>query len=502
MINACILAELLEGTVVPGRNTVPDNLDLACARLDSAITGECPADCLVVVDAGELDGAHRRWPGAALAVAGNAPESWDGERSLLVLPQAGGAVDALDRIVAVFDRFHALEEGMVRAVAAGKSANLILSPCAGLLTNPIALFDSTFTLIARTGTYDPEHTDAIWDEIEREGIADDARVTQEQLRRIEQSREPYLYQVGSINALQTCIRQDDRSVGFLGSTELYGPFTEGQVAIVWWISRTLEMLWPLIRENEDRRGVTEQVVLQIIKGEPVNRTVVARTLSRRSWAMDDEYRLLCFHRGVEDIDAMEQGQVRRSLERQLPLGLVLSYEGTVLVVLHGRDVEASRLEEPGLAQVMGRSELACAASDVQEGFLDLGHAYEQCEIIREACDGRGPGTVTTFSEAVIPCALHALDASYDLDALCHPRVRSLARRVHGSELVHSLRIYLSCGRNMSRAARELYVSRSTLVYRIEQIEGELGLDLNEADEGMIAQLYLSCAIVEGVGAEG
>ena len=62
--------------------------------------------------------------------------------------------------------------------------------------------------------------------------------------------------------------------------------------------------------------------------------------------------------------------------------------------------------------------------------------------------------------------------------------------------MHSLRVYLACGRSKSRAARELYVHRSTLDYRVEQIEGELGFPLDEADEDMLVHLYLSCVILE------
>ena len=80
--------------------------------------------------------------------------------------------------------------------------------------------------------------------------------------------------------------------------------------------------------------------------------------------------------------------------------------------------------------------------------------------------------------------------------LCHPRVRALADRPHGMDFVHSLRVYLEKGRNMSHAAEALYVHRNTMVYRIEQVERWLGLDLDEADHDLLFQLYVSCLLVE------
>ena len=51
-------------------------------------------------------------------------------------------------------------------------------------------------------------------------------------------------------------------------------------------------------------------------------------------------------------------------------------------------------------------------------------------------------------------------------------------RAHGTELVDSLRVFLNCNRSWQRAAKELFVHKQTLVYRMRRIEELAGRRLD------------------------
>ena len=496
LINVFMLAEELGGTVLPGRKTAPETLNLARARRFSPTQAAWRDDCAYVVREDELATARSRVPRATFVQAGGPlPAGWSGQGALLVLSDATGPQEALDRVLAVFERYTLLEADMLRDAVAGRSIAAVLGRCANLLANPIAVADSTFTVVARTDTHGK--SDGIWDAVEASDHAEESVLSPEQIRAAERSHGPHIFTVGNVTVLQTCIRMDGRPAGYVGATALFAPFTSGQIAITWWLNEELESMWPLLTRNAARTDTVEQAALLVIEGEPVNRAMLLRALAQRSWSEGDAYRLLCFHRNGEPVDETRLGPATNQLRHHFPKGATLEHEGEILVVLHG-DEAAAALDEDALCKTMQANDLRCAASHRLDGFQNLRRAYEQCTIVRGvAADARAAaGEVMTFTEALIPCLAKLIGASLDPATIVHPQVAAIAQRAHGTEFLHSLRLYLANGRNLTRTARALYVHRSSLTYRIEQIEKVLGFSLDEADEATLVQLYLSCVLLE------
>lgn len=68
--------------------------------------------------------------------------------------------------------------------------------------------------------------------------------------------------------------------------------------------------------------------------------------------------------------------------------------------------------------------------------------------------------------------------------LCHeklPRLKEIDAQQH-TEYYRTLRVYLEENLNATQTARELYIHRSTLLYRLERIREILDSDLTDPDE--------------------
>ncbi len=61
-------------------------------------------------------------------------------------------------------------------------------------------------------------------------------------------------------------------------------------------------------------------------------------------------------------------------------------------------------------------------------------------------------------------------------------------RLHGGDLVRTLRVYLTCGCNASRTAEYLYLHRSGLIYRLARIQDLLGLQLDSFEHRLVLEL--------------
>ena len=85
------------------------------------------------------------------------------------------------------------------------------------------------------------------------------------------------------------------------------------------------------------------------------------------------------------------------------------------------------------------------------------------------------------------------------EQLLHPAVRLLRDRdiQKGTELVPTLRAYLNCGMNMTHAADQLYIHRTTFCRRMEQISHLTGI--TELTSDLTLDLLISLKLLEGEG---
>ena len=59
---------------------------------------------------------------------------------------------------------------------------------------------------------------------------------------------------------------------------------------------------------------------------------------------------------------------------------------------------------------------------------------------------------------------------------------------HGSDLLHTLDVFLKCGGNQSKASQELFLHRSSLLYRLRRIEDLTGFNLRDNEQRVLLQM--------------
>ena len=65
---------------------------------------------------------------------------------------------------------------------------------------------------------------------------------------------------------------------------------------------------------------------------------------------------------------------------------------------------------------------------------------------------------------------------------------------NGTSYLETLRVYLNCRMNTVQAAKELFIQRSTMIYRLKRIREIGDTDLENTDE--LLHLYLTFSIIE------
>lgn len=106
-------------------------------------------------------------------------------------------------------------------------------------------------------------------------------------------------------------------------------------------------------------------------------------------------------------------------------------------------------------------------------------------------------------EEVVPLALVLDGPQEDHEAFIEAQLGPLLTDPLGDELLRSLRTYYASGQSVAAAARELFVHRHTLEYRLQRIETALGRDIKEYSNRMLLEFALGLRKVpEGETEEG
>ncbi len=120
---------------------------------------------------------------------------------------------------------------------------------------------------------------------------------------------------------------------------------------------------------------------------------------------------------------------------------------------------------------------------MRNGYFEYGNDTENCvERIKNAdiCGGNGflsnPARVINLGE-IAAC----LSGSQREKFVSGFDMKGFAKIFEDESMMTTAETFLSCGLNVSLAARRLYMHRNTLIYRLNSLKRKTGLDLRDFD---------------------
>jgi len=207
--------------------------------------------------------------------------------------------------------------------------------------------------------------------------------------------------------------------------------------------------------------------------EPQQTTELRARIVELRWQETPGMQLLCFPRGKSE-DAFERMRQRH------PGCRWTTAEHYHLMLLYPEK------EAPDLAAEMEQEGLCGGLSWPFDDLMQLQHAYTQAK----AALAMGSDPLTEYASVFVShvFSLPAEEAIHHL----HPAVTKLDAydRTHEGNLIDTLRVYLSGSEQTADVAARLFISRSTLFYRINRIRELCGVELVLGEERMNVLLSL------------
>lgn len=445
----------------------------------------------------------------ALCVGGSdeARAFFEGRESrAVVLPPGAGVDETFEECLRLFRRFDSNAQLLMEAMLVGSDATTVMDICARFFDNPVFLLNEALRVVALCTTHKHLDSDLSWRETETTGYISgrllDAMGDAGLLRELEYSKEAVLVTLdGFPRRLVANVFQAGRRTVSLCVDEAESPVSPLQVAL---LRRLADMVGVYLETNRRILGYLPisfvDTLRAVIAGEDVDKAELNAFLRLRGWGTGDYYRVAAFRPARTDVDLGTARFNLQSLCSSVPDAVLVEGQEDALLLVHRRADGDD--ESWGFGEEMAGGVLGIGAS------VGLGMTFRDFSLLRDEAllarstlglcgrDGSAPG-IYRYRDYLVDHMVELCSREVDVRCLCDPAVLALDEydRRHGTDLAGSVSAYIEAGSSIVRAARELFVHRNTLVYRLNRAREVSGLDF----EGPLATTHiaLSCRILLG-----
>ena len=290
---------------------------------------------------------------------------------------------------------------------------------------------------------------------------------------------------------------DGRNCGGLEIIELEHPFAPEDEVLA---QRLLELLQHYLVHAAPtawRAAPEERFLQELLFCEPAQQSAMQKKLHRFP-ALEAPPHFYLASIPLSQAHRLTRTNQQALLAHEWPEGWFMQTETAFLLLLPGTGDTAQpeqllqKLQEVGLR--MGQTVIL---SMPFPSLLQLGTVWrfnqEAAATARDLHCGAGCRSASALYQDVF---VRTIAQSANLRAFIHPMLRRLPEydQAHSTALLHTLCVYLLQEQNLHATARQLFIHRNTLVYRLQRIRTLLQLDLDDA--AMRNVLRTGCILLE------
>lgn len=404
------------------------------------------------------------------------------------------------------------DHGLMEAILEERPVQEQLDIAASALSNPVALFDTSFSLICYSGDVPKDFEDPIWETVLSSGYSSVQNFPTEFLRFYEKNRDvkgPLLFpdfSVPSDNRILSCrLENEEGPFAILAMDELVRPLTEEDI----WVLSAIQNRLQHSRAIQDTAGSVEggssSVLNRVLTGNSVPETQFQKMVSERHWKTTWNYQTVVIPVSGQPADLGEAtfASMIRRFKFADPSFQYFLTDGNIVGVRTANDPLGC---DPTLSlsaiRILDSLDLYAGLSMWFRGYGHLKDGYDQALAVAKLGRAAGnPGDrVCDYRALSRTDLLQHLEADgRSIESFCHPAVLPLVSgQTANEDLFRTLCAYLDSGHHAARAATVLGIHRNTVLYRLRSIEELTGLPLEHPDQlspSELQHLKLSCILL-------
>lgn len=378
-----------------------------------------------------------------------------------------------------------------------------------MLSNPVALFDASFSLICYSGSVSSTTHDPIWNTVLTYGYSSTQNFSPEFLRYFREETDIHKillypdFSVPSHNRILACrLVGSDGPFAFLAMDEINTPFVPEDQEVLLNIQNRLQYS----RKIREAAGFVDSgstsVLVRLLKGDHVSSEQLRKLASEHYWKDSDffETMVIGFPGPAGSVHEAAYSSIIRRLKFADNSFQYCLVDGNIVGVHHNK---SPLFPEPhssnSILHILESLDLNAGVSMKHRGYTYLRQEYEQGLYASRLAKAQ-KARIVQYSDYPITSIKQALvQENHSLSSYCHPAVLLLASGPTANPmLLDTLYYYLDSGHHAARAAQKLGVHRNTVLYRLRSIEAITGLSLESPDdlpEEELEFLKISCILM-------
>lgn len=379
----------------------------------------------------------------------------------------------------------------------------LVEQCALLLKNPLVIIDNTYRIIAHSHCITAP--DEVWtNAVDRGYVTLEFAATLNNWNALKDPDSRYdRMTVSQITPLRRRFYRflfQGELLGYLNITEGSTPFEDVEEESYHFVAQLLakEMYTQYHSGDMRRKSNNEEVLLQLVTGNFVNRAHFLGQVQRSTLNTSCTWRMLCCD--LENFLSYNAGEddFKHQLLELFPYGTIVIVERILVILCEGRYCDPADLRLfARLNRYLKEKGLQFGISDPFDDLFQLrryrDQAMQACRLRRYLLQ---PEHQYTFFEDVKTYALLSRIPKAERTFYCSRPVLALYQqdKLEHTEYLLTLRIYLQTNRSIKATAAFLHVHRNTINYRIGKIREQFGAEFDSLNTAN--QILLSCQLLQ------
>ena len=376
----------------------------------------------------------------------------------------------------------------------------LLQVTSEFLQNPLTVIGLDFTFVAEAGSkYLPPRARLYTDEgLNVEYV--NALLQNETYREMADTHETVMFPayISGCRSMNRNLFVDEKATHRLILTECRVEITQGVICVLDILSEKLEFLLAHEEEETDPDRDIEQIFVRVLSDRTADYMQISRELSELGWGGNHEYMCLILQITYLNQQNLSTKAISRYIKKKLGDSVSFLYQDEIVVFFDLTRLGMNQEEVAGkLVYFIRDTYLKAGYSRVMTGHMNLRRQYVQAKTALDVGSRKKPYLwIHYFSQVAMTYILEQATKRLPGTMICHEGLLELKKHdeENQTQYMETLRVYLDQHISATQAARELFIHRSTFLYRLDRIREILQSDLDDPEE--IFYLELSFRLLE------
>lgn len=475
---------------------------------------ELQSDILYISLGADLPESLRYVPGCALLSIGAAPERVREQGHLVgqfaeLAPETDifSLSNEINGIFRMFDRWERQMEGLHASGPLQEVFQDLLEITDPVLENGLSLMNSSFHLLAMTRTNRKfGGYQSITDHYNPEAVSPDIMSmlrTNAAYHSMSECREITIMddEVLPFRTMNKNIYVDGAFAYRIAVTECIRPFRSSDETLVRILEeKFLELLEEMAEVQGQEHSPLAGLLSDMIRKDIVNKAALDMELGSLGWQSSDQYCVLClkFDPGFRSDNT--GAYYCRELRKEFPESLAFVPENDLVMVVNQTVSQRSSSDFfQQFAVFIRENNFRAGTSNPCRDLYKIRKYYRQAQIVLDIGQKENPSEWRhSFGDYVLNYIFSMATSEFEKEELYSPVYYKIRKydEENGTSLLETLRCYLDNQMNTLRTAQELFIHRSTMIYRLKRI-CEIG-QTTLADKDELLHLHLTFHLLEQV----